>query len=479
MKKWLWIALLVLSGCEQSPQTLKSETKPVIMFDTSHGETAGEADWVIDGAFSSFADALKKDGYTVKEAADNALISDQLLAKTNVYVLPEPNIPLKKSEQQALKKFAENGGSLLMISDHYNADRNLNRYDASEVLNGYRRGAYNNPTKGMTSGEKSSDAMKDVQSSDFLSDTFGVRFRYNALSDIKMTNIQDVFSINKGVHTVQMHAGSTIAITDPKQAKGIVYLPSLNQTGAWDHAVDQGVYNHGGVDEGAFVAISKPAKGKAAFIGDSSIVEDDTAKYKREDNGREKTTYDGFSEADHRQLLLNIVHWLAQKEDYTSFAGKVKLDQPTPLLPMENPKNSTEPKYEPWATPARGYLWYDRSTFAQGSYGASQQSSTNVTLDNAEIDGPSQVSPSEHVQFKIRTSKAMEVKIDIVMSNGQHVGLFDGRAPGESKNYTTRNKGSYYESYYNGKIAREAFGTLTVKAISGQNVIAEKTIEVK
>ena len=35
-------------------------------------------------------------------------------------------------------------------------------------------------------------------------------------------------------------------------------------------------------------AISKVGKGKAAFIGDSSLVEDSTPKYVREDNGRTK-----------------------------------------------------------------------------------------------------------------------------------------------------------------------------------------------
>ena len=36
------------------------------------------------------------------------------------------------------------------------------------------------------------------------------------------------------------------------------------------HAVDQDIYNGGGINEGPYVAISKSAKVKAAFIGDSS-----------------------------------------------------------------------------------------------------------------------------------------------------------------------------------------------------------------
>ena len=72
-------------------------------------------------------------------------------------------------------------------------------------------------------------------------------------------------------------------------------------------AVDQGVYEGGGVDEGAYVAIAKKGAGKAAFIGDSSAVEDATPKYKNEETGRTKTTYDGYKEQDDAALLLQYV----------------------------------------------------------------------------------------------------------------------------------------------------------------------------
>ena len=36
----------------------------------------------------------------------------------------------------------------------------------------------------MDNGEKNSKAMQGVKSSDWLSDNFGVRFRYNALGDL-------------------------------------------------------------------------------------------------------------------------------------------------------------------------------------------------------------------------------------------------------------------------------------------------------
>ncbi len=38
-----------------------------VLFDNTHEETAGSADWVIDGAFSDFGQALANTGYDIKE----------------------------------------------------------------------------------------------------------------------------------------------------------------------------------------------------------------------------------------------------------------------------------------------------------------------------------------------------------------------------------------------------------------------------
>ena len=125
-----------------------------ILFDNTHGETAGAADWVIDGGFSSFANALANTGYTVTELRTNTPITYSELSGYSVFVLPEANIPFKTTEQAALVQYVQNGGSIFFIADHYNADRNKNRWDAAEVFNGYRRGAYADPTSGMVTRSK-------------------------------------------------------------------------------------------------------------------------------------------------------------------------------------------------------------------------------------------------------------------------------------------------------------------------------------
>uniref|UniRef100_UPI00403F9958 DUF5689 domain-containing protein n=1 Tax=Paenibacillus sp. FSL L8-0435 TaxID=2954618 RepID=UPI00403F9958 len=365
-----------------------------VLFDNSHGQTAGAADWVIDGGFSDFGNALANDGYDVKELRKTTPFTYDDLKEYNVFVIAEPQIPFKTSEQAALKQYVETGGSIFFVGDHYNADRNKNRWDGSEVINGYRRGAFEDPAKGMSTDERNSEAMQNVTGSDWLSDNFGVRFRYNALGDINANIVvpaDQAFGITEGVSGVAMHAGSTLAITDPEKAKGIVYLPKTNAK--WNNAVDQGVYNGGGIEEGPYVAVSKLGAGKAAFIGDSSPVEDASPKYLREETGTRKTTYDGFKEADDAVLLVNTVNWLATQENYTDLTqvNGLELDTATALLPFEEPAVSTEPQAEPWAAPAAGYKWYDRSTFKAGSYGGPASSANAAysfvkqdTLPNAE-----------------------------------------------------------------------------------------------
>ena len=343
-----------------------------ILFDNTHGQTAGAADWVLDGGFSDFANALANKGYYAKELRKNSPITYEDLQGYNVFIIGEANIPYKTSEQAAMIQYVQNGGSIFFIGDHYNADRNKNRWDASEVFNGYRRGAYSNPTKGMGTEEANSAAMQGVTGSDWLSDNFGIRFRYNAIGDVTANDIvapSQAFGITTGVSTVAMHAGSTLAITNPNKAKGIVYLPTTSA--AWGNAVDQGVYNGGGRAEGPYAAVSKLGLGKAAFIGDSSPVEDATPKYLREETGTSKTTYDGFKEQNDGTLLVNIIDWLSKQESFTALSqvSGLQLDQATSLLAIETPQTSTEPEAEPWAAPAAGYKWYDSTTFKSGSYG--------------------------------------------------------------------------------------------------------------
>lgn len=409
----------------QPSQTVNNGKK--ILFDNTHGQTAGAADWVIDGAFSDFADALGEKGYYVKELRQLTPITLADLKDYDVFIIPEANIPYKASEQQAIEDYVSQGGAVFYIGDHYNADRNKNRIDSVEAFNGYRRGAYEDITKDMSTEEKNSDAMQGVTSSDWLSETFGIRFRFNSIDNIEDSQewiVEDAFGITEGVSKVGLHAGATLAITDPTKAKGIVYTPNglTKEKNKWRNAVDEGVYNGGGIEEGPYVAISKKDQGKAAFVGDSSLVEDITPKYTREENGATKRTYDGFKEGDDAQLLLQLVDWLDDTENYTDFSQtSVALSTKTPVLDFEVPENTTEPQAEPWAMPQVGYKWYDPSTFAAGSFGSSEdpveqpsisvvyQNTPNIKEENKvtiEFSGLKPNAVSEGYQFGVYTPVA-------------------------------------------------------------------------
>ncbi|TDM23166.1 DNA-binding protein [Macrococcoides canis] len=408
-----------------------------ILVDNTHGQTAGAADWVIDGAFSDFARGLAGKGYTVKELRQNRAIAYEDISKYDVFIIPEANVPFKEVEQNAITRYVKEGGSVFYIADHYNADRNLNRIDSSEAFNGYRRGAFEDITKGMTLEEKSSEKMVGVKSSDWLSNNFGVRFRYNALNNITANDIvkgNDAMGITDGVNSVAMHAGSTIAITNPDIAKGLIYLPdNLTSTDKWGPSVDQGIYFGGGRDEGAYIAVSKLGLGKAAFIGDSSMVEDASPKYKREDSGTTKQTYNGYKEQNNALLLNNLVDWLAKDENYTSFREiGIQLDNKSPLLSFEVPNQSVEPQSEPWKLPDATYKWYDESTFKPGSYG----------YNSSDSSGPIEsIQPYDFIlgeiingqQFKVTlivngltpNTTYKDFKVGIYNNNGTQIGSFN------------------------------------------------------
>lgn len=407
-----------------------------VLFDNTHAQTAGAADWVIDGGFSDYAQGLADEGYFVQELRKETPITYEDLSGYDSFVIPEANIPFKVEEQDAIEQYVNSGGSVFFIADHYNADRNKNRWDASEVFNGYRRGAYEDPTRGMSDDERNSEVMQNVQSSDWLAETFGVRFRYNAIGDINATEIvpsSDCFGITENVESVAMHAGSTIAILDPEVAKGIVYLPEgLDSSDKWGSSVDQGVYEGGGIEEGAYVAIAKKGQGKAAFIGDSSAVEDSTPKYKNEESGKTKKTYDGYAEQDDASLLLQLMEWLTEQENYTSFSETdITLDEATSSLDFELPENSTEPQNEPWATPDMHYKWYDSSTFAVGSYGyVGEETDPPIDNEGYYLCVPDKIVAAQELPLTIRlegmepNSKIEHLKVGAYISGGEQVGEF-------------------------------------------------------
>lgn len=365
----------------------------LILFDNSHGATTGQADWVLDGGFSDFADDLVANGYIVREyrgvdkngdgairyyddrlpeniALNEATITYDGIKNADVFVIAEANRPLTISERGALMQFVNSGKGIYFVSDHYNADRNMNTWDSTEVFNGYSRSTGSSYNMGGEYGD-----LRNPQNANlgWLSENFGIRFRFNAINWTPgLTGIRsstDSEGITEGVQPILMAAGSTLAVVDGTKAKGIVYFGASDAPTKWTSAADQGIY-FGGENEGPYVAISKPGLGKAAFIGDSSPIEDITPKYKNEGTGNVKSTYNGYISAGNAALLsVNIVDWLATPESYIGFDDvnhTQGINTPIPMADVE--KNITQA--EPWATPT--YDPWNTNTFAYGSYNAPQ-----------------------------------------------------------------------------------------------------------
>jgi len=367
-------------------------------FDNAHGETAGTADWVINGGFGEMACALAGQGYALEEIRAYPL-SLGTLRQYDAVVLAEPNIPLTTAEETALTDYVGAGGGLLLVADHYQSDRNLNTWDGLEVLNGWRRGHYGQPfsTPAYHYNGLNTDAPYTFNTeNDWLAGAFGLRFRFNALDladgkqpfhagnpddpdDPGILPPDQSLGLTAGVRMVGVYAGSTVSILDPTHALGIVY-PNLGSVKAWSHATPSdpvAMYTDavgdpvcdevtmGGRCEGALVAVARPGGGKVAAVGDSSLFEGGTARYRTEGQGNAKQLHDGWTQFDHAALGLNLLHWLTTPEAGSGIPVTVQ----QPLTPdPDNLFQLPEPIPEPWAAPPAGYLWYDAHTFKPGAY---------------------------------------------------------------------------------------------------------------
>lgn len=442
----LTILMSVASGLSEAANPYEwNKTVPVktpnnpngktVLFDVSHGGTEGNADWVIDGAFSDFADALVNNGYRVEEYRgvdlsgdgkirfyddlnrpentnlNEAIITYEAIKHADVFVMAETNRPLTTDEYKALERFVAAGKGIYFIADHYNADRNLNTWDATEVFNGYNRSTLSKYNYGGAYG----DLRNPGNQNGWLAKNFGLRFRFNAV-DYK-TGVSGIISpaksenITQGVSPILMAAGSTLSIIDPQKAKGLIYFSDSDKPVKWKYAPDAGLY-YGGKAEGAYVAIAKSGAGKAAFIGDSSPIEDRTSKYRRQDNGKVKKTYPGWTDRGNAaKLSINIINWLATPESYSNFndtnghASGFVTPNAKALTEMDDPDNG-----QPWSQPKGGYNPWNTDTFAKGSFGAKYPLGNHN--DGGDQDGGNQ--GGGH-------NKTLDVEAALAIKNGSKV----------------------------------------------------------
>jgi hypothetical protein len=233
-----------------------------VLWDQGHGQTAGNADWIITGGNSSFADALKAKGYTV--ASTTSAISSTVLSGYKVLVLPEPNINYTSAEKTAINTFIQNGGGVYFIADHIVSDRNNDGWDSVQIFDGSQTVAY--PTSGSWVGA-----------------TFGFYFNRDNVVQEPITDIR-ANSVTTGVASVGAWNGSTI------------HLTGANST------IVNDVFLTGQAD--AFHIHGKLGTGRFAALGDSSLYDDGTGT-------AGDTLYDGWNDYSDKVLAVNTIDWLA------------------------------------------------------------------------------------------------------------------------------------------------------------------------
>jgi hypothetical protein len=316
MKYVLWICLTVFSGL------LHAQVK--ILFDCTKAETAGNADWTIDanqynmnwnpggctgcggdeanpqrfpvpaqsgivsgtpetywkGSLSSWGVDCAKYDYQVETLPFTGQITfgdasnPQDLTNYTAYIVDEPNILFTAAEKTALIEYVWHGGSLFMVSDHTQSDRNGDGFDSPAIWNDFisNNGVHNNKT--------------------------GFSFDLENISQTSM-NIPALPAdsiLNGGaghVTEVQWSNGTTMTLnkTQNPTVKGVVFKTGASTSG----------------NTGVMCAYSHVGCGKVAAIGDSSPTDDGTG----DPNDQLYNGYWQDANGNHRKLLMNITFWLA------------------------------------------------------------------------------------------------------------------------------------------------------------------------
>ncbi len=274
-----------------------------ILFDNTKSETASNADWVIDrsepipspdqsgitsstsedywdGAISAWGVEMVKRGFTAETLPSSASITygdgnnSQDLSNYDIFVVCEPNNPFTETEKTAILNFVSNGGGLFMVTDHYDADRDGDGWDAYEIWNDLMtdNSVQNNPF-GMSFDDP--DFINDYPNNNMINDSSDPLL-HGAAGDV--TGMEFHGSASMSINTT---ANSTV--------KAVVYRSGYPTTGTSD----------------IMVAYCQYGQGRVVGLVDSSPADDGTGD--PNDN-----LYYGWDELDNGVLITNATLWLAE-----------------------------------------------------------------------------------------------------------------------------------------------------------------------
>ena len=254
------------SGSESNPQRVPAPAQSGITASTPETYwTGGLSNWGVDCA---------KQGYTVETLPVGGSITygnssnAQDLSNYNVFIVCEPNLLFSTAESNAILSYVQAGGSLFMISDHDQSDRNGDGYDSPTIWNDLLSHGNTGITFNLNWFSETSTA---VVSSGSDSISTG---RYGTVSQVLWTDGTDMTlntTVNPNVHGVVFRSGYTNNLTK------------------------------------VMFAYARYGNGKIAAIGDSSPSDDGTGD--PNDN-----LYNGYTQdanGNHQKLLMNATIWLA------------------------------------------------------------------------------------------------------------------------------------------------------------------------
>lgn len=301
---------------------------PRALFDNTHAETAGNADWIIDtdaplplpsqstvgwatprtywlGAISSWGIDLVKRGYEVATlAAPHAITYGDTtkpydLSKFDVFIVPEPNTLFGAAEAAAIFDFVREGGGLIAVGDHGNSDRNGDGWDSPEIWNALDPGQLWG-VHWQVQGEANTNIVQDSGNEDG-------------------TPADSIVHGPVGVaDSLSFHNGATMVLNPAAnpRVRGVFWMNGLA---------------HG--NTGVMAARSEYGDGRIFFLGDSSPIDDGSAQ------PGNSNIYDGWAEAGGRDsiLVLNATLWATRRAPATLAVGPAAAHGAALAAPEPNP----------------------------------------------------------------------------------------------------------------------------------------------
>jgi hypothetical protein len=314
------------------------------LFDASHYENAGSADWQIDadgtenvptytggttvetkaqrtptpsytgitsstsetywkGGISSWGVALVKAGQLVESLPSGTAVTygtanAQDLSNYDVFVVVEPNRLFSAAEKTAIMNFVANGGGLMMVADHTAATT------AGTDANGY------NPSDRDGDGFDSPRVWNDLMTNNGInnSNPFGFVVDYVDISEQPTTNVYT------GTNTNAQAVLNGIAGTASKLA---FYNGSTATLYPANNSSVQGLFwrmsGTVGSNTKVMALLSTYGSGRVVFIGDSSPADDGTGDTNDNlFNGWSGDAPSGYTS--HPALHLNASLWLAKAQ---------------------------------------------------------------------------------------------------------------------------------------------------------------------